>query len=66
MSKVKSPCIDICKVDLRSGWCRGCLRTRDEIKRWKGISKKKRLKVLRALPVRRRLAVAFEDRADDS
>lgn len=64
MSKVKSPCIDICKVDLRSGWCRGCLRTRDEIKRWKDLSKKKRLKVLRALPVRRRVAVVFEDKAE--
>jgi predicted Fe-S protein YdhL (DUF1289 family) len=64
MSKVKSPCIDICKIDLRSGWCRGCLRTRDEIKRWKGLKKKKRFKVLRALPIRRRLAVAFEDKAE--
>jgi predicted Fe-S protein YdhL (DUF1289 family) len=62
MSKIKSPCIDICKVDLRSGWCRGCLRTKHEIKRWKDISKKKRLTVLRALPIRRRLAVAFEER----
>jgi uncharacterized protein len=64
MSKVKSPCIDICKVDLRSGWCRGCLRTRDEIKRWKDLKKKKRLKVLRSLPIRRRLAVVFEEKAE--
>jgi predicted Fe-S protein YdhL (DUF1289 family) len=64
MSKVKSPCIDLCQIDLRSGWCRGCLRTRDEIKRWKDLKKKKRFKVLRALPIRRRLAAAFEDKPE--
>lgn len=64
MSKVKSPCIGICRIDLRSGWCTGCLRTRDEIKRWKDLKKKKRFKVLHALPIRRRLAAAFEDKAE--
>ena len=64
MSKAKSPCIDVCKVALRSGWCRGCLRTRDEIKRWKDLPKKKRMKVLRALPVRRRVAIVFAEDAE--
>jgi predicted Fe-S protein YdhL (DUF1289 family) len=63
MSKTKSPCIDVCKINPRSGWCRGCLRTADEIKRWKRLSKKKRFRALRALPVRRRLAAAFEEGA---
>ena len=29
-----SPCIDVCRMDARSGWCEGCLRTLDEIAAW--------------------------------
>ncbi len=31
---VASPCIAICVVDPRSGYCRGCLRTLKEIASW--------------------------------
>ena len=40
--KVKSPCIDICKMDTATGLCKGCLRTKQEIKNWKGFSKSER------------------------
>ena len=35
---VPSPCISICRMDLRSGYCEGCLRTIDEIAAWSKLS----------------------------
>jgi uncharacterized protein len=34
---ILSPCIGICRLDSR-GYCEGCLRTGDEIARWRGMS----------------------------
>ncbi len=31
---VPSPCIDVCRMDARSGLCEGCQRTIDEIVAW--------------------------------
>ena len=31
---VPSPCISVCRMDERTGWCAGCLRTLDEIAAW--------------------------------
>jgi predicted Fe-S protein YdhL (DUF1289 family) len=50
--KAKSPCVDLCKIDKGTGWCRGCRRSKDEIKAWKTLSKKARRRVLEALPAR--------------
>ena len=33
-SPVPSPCISVCKMDPRTGWCEGCHRTIDEIAAW--------------------------------
>lgn len=30
----KSPCILVCQLDRRTGWCLGCGRTGDEIMEW--------------------------------
>jgi predicted Fe-S protein YdhL (DUF1289 family) len=49
---VKSPCIDVCKFDGRTGFCTGCLRTRDECKRWKKMKDKHRQKVIDDRPRR--------------
>ena len=38
MTYVKSPCIDVCKMDRKTGWCEGCLRTIDEIAAWSTMS----------------------------
>jgi uncharacterized protein len=43
---VKSPCIDICKFDGKTGYCVGCLRTRDECKTWKKMKDKHRHKII--------------------
>jgi uncharacterized protein len=34
---ILSPCIGICRLDSR-GYCEGCLRTGDEIARWRSMS----------------------------
>jgi len=41
-----SPCIDICKFDSETGYCIGCLRTRDECKSWKKMKDKHRKKII--------------------
>jgi predicted Fe-S protein YdhL (DUF1289 family) len=43
---VQSPCIDICKLDGETGFCIGCLRTREEIREWKGMTDHRRLQVI--------------------
>ena len=49
--KFISPCISICKSDLKTGFCFGCARTDEEKKIWKNPEttiewKKENLKVL--------------------
>ncbi|HEU0070739.1 MAG TPA: DUF1289 domain-containing protein [Alphaproteobacteria bacterium] len=61
--KVKSPCIDICKIDKISGLCRGCLRTVREIKDWKDLSSKRQQALLADLE-RRRAAMGEMPPAD--
>ena len=34
MTPVPSPCINLCEMDPASGFCRGCMRTIDEIVAW--------------------------------
>ena len=48
-----SPCIEICRIDQRTGWCEGCLRTIEEIMRWPDYSERQRAVVLAELPNRR-------------
>ena len=50
---VASPCINICRMDERSGWCEGCLRTLDEIASWGGLDDVGRRAVLQQLRPRR-------------
>jgi predicted Fe-S protein YdhL (DUF1289 family) len=35
---VASPCIDVCRMDRRTGLCEGCLRTIDEIAAWGALT----------------------------
>jgi predicted Fe-S protein YdhL (DUF1289 family) len=43
---VKTPCIEICKFDGKSGFCVGCLRTRDECRDWKKMKDIRRHQIL--------------------
>lgn len=48
-----SPCINVCRMDARSGLCLGCARTLDEIAGWSQASEAQRQAVLAQLPARR-------------
>ncbi len=43
---VPSPCIDICQSD-EKGYCRGCMRSRDERQNWKNLHNDEKKKVIR-------------------
>ena len=49
---VPSPCIDVCRIDARTGWCEGCLRTLDEIAAWGGLDEAGKQAVWDRLAVR--------------
>lgn len=47
-----TPCIGICRLDAR-GYCEGCLRSGEEIARWRGMDDTERLRYMREiLPAR--------------
>lgn len=52
---VKSPCIGVCCMDDRTGYCAGCARTLDEIARWSVMSVQERRQVLESLSVRQNI-----------
>ncbi|QBR02783.1 DUF1289 domain-containing protein [Paraburkholderia pallida] len=42
----KSPCIDVCAFDGKTGLCVGCLRTREEVRDWKKMTDHRRHQIL--------------------
>lgn len=54
-----SPCVGVCELDPASGFCRGCLRTLQEIARWGGLSLGER-RMVKSTLAERRCAVAAE------
>jgi len=52
-AEVASPCTSVCEMDDRSGYCRGCFRTLDEIAAWSVLDVDAKKAVLAALPKRR-------------
>ena len=57
-STVRSPCTSVCRIDARSGWCEGCMRTIEEIARWGTMSDTQRVDVWARLNERRKQFVA--------
>lgn len=51
---MKSPCIDVCKFDGRTGWCVACGRTQEECRKWRKAARPKLMAISADLP--RRLA----------
>jgi predicted Fe-S protein YdhL (DUF1289 family) len=49
---VDSPCVDICKIVQRTGYCRGCGRTAAEIRTWQRASEAEKEAILACLPER--------------
>jgi predicted Fe-S protein YdhL (DUF1289 family) len=56
---VPSPCINVCEMDARSGLCRGCARTIDQIIAWSKLDDDAKRKVWALLPARRTLVDAL-------
>ena len=49
---IESPCILVCSIDMTTGYCHGCGRTRDEIGAWTLYSADKRRQIMAVLPDR--------------
>ncbi|GIL00131.1 MAG: hypothetical protein BroJett030_00300 [Alphaproteobacteria bacterium] len=49
---MKSPCILVCSIDMATGYCFGCGRTRDEIAGWMDYSDAEREAIMAGLPDR--------------
>jgi predicted Fe-S protein YdhL (DUF1289 family) len=56
--KVPSPCINVCKMDSRTGLCEGCARTIDEIVQWGSASEATKRAIW--VEIRRRRQHSFE------
>ena len=54
MSEVASPCTSVCRMEARSGWCEGCLRSIDEIIAWGSLDDPAKRRIWRLLDERRR------------
>ena len=52
---VASPCVSLCQLHETTGWCRGCLRTLDEIASWGGLDDAGKRIVLHSLRARRQV-----------
>jgi len=53
MSEVKSPCVEICQLDMSSDFCLGCFRTMDEIAGWVEMTDAEKRHVLESVEKRR-------------
>ena len=49
---IESPCILVCSMDMNTGYCFGCGRTRDEIEAWIEMTPQTRREVMALLPAR--------------
>lgn len=49
---IESPCILVCSMDMKTGYCFGCGRTRDEISDWIGMTPDQRRATMALLPAR--------------
>lgn len=63
-ASVPSPCINVCKMNERSGLCEGCLRTLDEIAMWGEASNPQKLAILARLVERREVAASLDCKFD--
>ncbi len=49
---IESPCILVCSIDIKTGYCFGCGRTREEIGAWTTMSPERRSSVMSELEAR--------------
>lgn len=56
-----SPCVNFCRIDEVTGWCRGCRRTIKEIMGWEQASEEERRVVIADLANRHLPAVLGDE-----
>lgn len=56
LEPVPSPCVNVCQMDSETGYCRGCLRTIEEIAGWLDFTDEEKIAVLQRLEERRKAA----------
>jgi predicted Fe-S protein YdhL (DUF1289 family) len=49
---MESPCILVCSIDDKTGYCFGCGRTREEIAGWASYTNEQRRQIMTGLPAR--------------
>ncbi|MGB7430954.1 MAG: DUF1289 domain-containing protein [Ahrensia sp.] len=49
---MESPCTLVCSIDMETGWCHGCGRTRDEIGAWSLYTNQQRRDIMQILQAR--------------
>ena len=54
MSKILSPCIGVCQLNVESNLCEGCFRSADEIENRPFYEDKKKEEILKLLPKRKK------------
>ena len=66
-ASIPSPCISVCRMHERTGWCEGCLRTLDEIAAWSTMDDRAKRRVWKLLPQRRETRETFllDERGDE-
>jgi predicted Fe-S protein YdhL (DUF1289 family) len=52
LSAIASPCILVCSMDSKTGFCFGCGRTRDEIGSWMNYTNHERAEIMDGLAAR--------------
>lgn len=52
MTEIASPCILVCSIDMKTGYCFGCGRTRDEIAGWMNYTNAERARIMDGLEAR--------------
>jgi predicted Fe-S protein YdhL (DUF1289 family) len=60
---IASPCIGVCAIEPKSGWCEGCLRSLDEIAAWGALDERARREIWKRLPARRATRAAQQNGA---
>ncbi|HMR31327.1 MAG TPA: DUF1289 domain-containing protein [Geminicoccaceae bacterium] len=59
-TRLASPCVGVCRLDERTGWCLGCGRSAVELAAWRDLDEEARERLWRQLPGRRqRLGLRF-------
>lgn len=53
IAEVVSPCVNVCTIEQKTGLCRGCLRTLDEIGGWLEMTAEEKRALLLVLDQRR-------------